>query len=580
MTVFLRIFRLRPQSRAAITAWFLVCHCILGISSLGSAATRDPVWGKRGLVATVSPLASAAGAQILREGGNAADAAVAVGFALSVTWPSAGNLGGGGFALVRTSDAKTDFIDYRETAPALAQSDFYLDAKGEVIPDASTVGYRAVGTPGTVAGLALLHKQYGSLPWKKVLEPARRLAVEGFIVDESLASSLEGSRSLLEKFPDSRHIFLKDGKGIKVGDKFIQPELGWTIRQIQKQGSDAFYKGDVARRLIDAIKKGGGALTSEDLASYKAVSRKPLTGRYKNYEILTAPPPSSGGPLLIAMLGMLEKDDLNKLGFGSAAYNHLLVETMRRAFADRSEWFGDPDFIKNPLAEILNPDYIASRRSSISSLKATPSQDIKPGTFEVKESTETTHFTVVDAKGMIVSNTYTLNGSFGSGATAAGTGILLNNEMDDFSSKPGSPNMYGLLQSTRNAIGPKKRPLSSMTPTIVLENNQPILALGSPGGPTIINSVFQVTLNTLEFGMDIQAAIDAPKLHHQWMPDRIRAEPFGINPDTKRLMEAMGHAFADKPFFFGDVQAVRFDQKRQQWSGGSDSRHGGAVVAE
>jgi gamma-glutamyltranspeptidase/glutathione hydrolase len=562
-----------------LVLWITVPFFLLP-SGISLSASRAPVWGPRGLVATVSPLASEAGASILRQGGNAADAAVAVGFALAVTWPAAGNLGGGGFALVRSQDGKTNFIDYRETAPAAADKNFYLDAKGDVIPGASTTGYRAVGTPGTVAGMALLHKKYGKLPWKKVIEPARRLAVEGFIADESFVSMLEAGKERLGKFPGSKRIFLKDGKGVKVGDRFIQPELGWSLAQIQKSGESAFYTGVIAVKLVKDIQKGGGAITADDLKNYKVVERAPLEGRYKSYQIITAPPPSSGGALLLAMLGMLEKDDLASLGFGSAAYYHLLVETMKRAFADRAEWFGDPDFVQNPLQKFLDPAYLAKGRAGITLTKATPSQEIKAGDFSDKESTETTHYTVVDAQGMIISNTYTLNGSFGSGVTADGTGILLNNEMDDFSSKPGSPNMYGLLQSDRNAIAPKKRPLSSMTPTIILEDGKPILALGSPGGPTIINSVFQVTLNTLVFNMNIQAAIDAPKLHHQWMPDRILYEPFGVNPDTQKIMQGMGHVFGDRTFQFGDVQAVFYDKKRQQWSGGSDSRHGGSVAVE
>jgi gamma-glutamyltranspeptidase/glutathione hydrolase len=569
------------QSRilATLVLWITFPFFLLQPSH-GYAATREPVWGPRGLVATVSPVASEVGASILRQGGNAADAAVAVGFALAVTWPAAGNLGGGGFALVRSQDGKSNFIDYRETAPAAADKDFYLDAKGEVIPGASTRGFRAIATPGTVAGMALMHKKYGKLPWKKVVEPARRLAVEGFIVDQSFVSMLASHKERLEKFPVSRRIFLRNGKDLKVGDRFVQPDLGWSLAQIQKSGESAFYTGAIAKRMVDAIKKGGGVITMEDLKGYKAIERTPLEGRYKNYQILTAPPPSSGGALLLAMLGMLEKDDLQALGFGSAAYNHLLVETMKRAFADRAEWFGDPDFVDNPLDKFLAADYLAKRRAGINMSKATPSQEIKPGNFSDKESKDTTHYTIVDAQGMIVSNTYTLNGSFGSGVTLEGTGILMNNEMDDFSSKPGSPNMYGLLQSDRNAIAPKKRPLSSMTPTIVLEDGKPILALGSPGGPTIINSVFQVTLNTLAFGMNIQTAIDAPKLHHQWMPDRILSEPWGVNPDTKKIMQGMGHNFGDRSFYFGDVQAVLYDKEKKQWSGGSDSRHGGSVAVE
>jgi gamma-glutamyltranspeptidase/glutathione hydrolase len=554
----------------SLTLSLLVCSAV-------SAASRQPIASSRGLVASTSPLASDVGAQILRDGGNAIDAAVAVGLALAVTWPAAGNLGGGGFALLRLADGSSHFVDYRETAPAAAQADFYLDKDGKLIPDVSSVGWRSVAVPGTPAGMELMHTRWGKLPWKKVVEPARRLAEKGYRLEEAHVRSLAQNEDLLSKFPESKAIFLPGGKLPKVGDLFVQKDLGKTLAALEKRGAKGFYEGPVAELLAKDILAQGGVITTRDLKDYKALVREPLKGRYKDFEVLTAPPPSSGGAVLLQILGQLEQDDLKALGFGSAGYLHLLAEAMKRAFADRAHWFGDPGFVSVPLQKLLDPLYLKARRQSIAVDKASPSETIKAGPLQDNESWETTHYTVVDKDGAIVSNTYTLNGSFGSGATAKGTGVLLNNEMDDFASKPGEANMYRLIQGERNRIAPGKRPLSSMTPTVFLKDGRAILALGSPGGPTIINTVLQVSLNVLVHGMNIQEAIDAPRIHHQWQPDRIFWEPWGINPDTRKILEQMGHKLAERQRQMGDTHAVYFDAEKKDWTGASDSRWGGAV---
>lgn len=565
--------------RSKISA-LLISSCLwLLFGPLSLAASRQAVFSSRGLVASTSSHASDVGAAILKQGGNAVDAAVAVGLALAVTWPSAGNLGGGGFALVRTAKGEAYFVDYRETAPAAADATFYLDDKGALIPDASSVGYRAVATPGTPAGLELMHKRWGRLPWKKLVEPARRLAADGFRLEESHIRMLRQNEDLLRTFPESQKIFLPGASLPIVGQTFVQKDLSRTLEQLKNAGAASFYRGATAKLLVGAMKKHQGVLSEADLKEYKVEVRDPLRSTYAGeYEVLSAPPPSSGGAVLLEILGMLAKDDLKKLGFGSAAYLHLLTESMRRAFADRSQWFGDPGFVRNPLTQLLDPKYLAKRRASIDTLKASASRAVEPADIRPEEKPETTHFTIIDADGMIVSNTYTLNGSFGSGAVAEGTGVLLNNEMDDFAAKPGTPNMYGLVQNERNAIAPRKRPLSSMTPTIISRDGKPILALGSPGGPTIINTVLQVTLNVLVHGMNIQEAVDAPRIHQQWMPDQIMWEPHGINPDTRRIMEGMGHIFSERPRFMGDAQAIYFDEARGLWSGAADSRWGGKVA--
>ncbi|HEY0788453.1 MAG TPA: gamma-glutamyltransferase [Thermoanaerobaculia bacterium] len=549
------------------------------VPSLAPAAATDPVRARHGMVVSTSPIASEVGVEIMRRGGNAADAAVAVGFALAVTWPSAGNLGGGGFFLYRDADGKSEIVDYRERAPLAATRGMFLDENGKVVEERSTEGYLASGVPGTVAGLALAHRRHGRLPWADVVEPARKIASEGFIVPQHLARSLAGERTRrrLSKFAESRRIFLRDGKPWEAGERFVQPELAAVLARIQKDPRD-FYEGETARLIAADMARNGGIITARDLAEYEPTLREPLRGRYRGVEVLTMPPPSSGGIALLQMLGMLESYDLASMGFGSADALHLLAEVMKRAFADRAKHLGDADFAKVPARGLVAREYVAKLGGTIDRSRATPSRQIAGGDPAPYESPETTHFAVVDAAGNIVANTYTLNDSYGSGVTVAGTGILLNDEMDDFTASPGTPNLYGLIQSEANAIEPQKRPLSSMTPTIVLRDGTPWFTVGSPGGPTIINTVLQSIVNVVDFGMDIQQAIAAPRIHHQWMPDRIDWEPYGMSPDTRRILERRGHVLADRASEFGDAQAIMIDPKTGVRLGGSDPRLGGAAV--
>lgn len=521
----------------------------------------------------------------MKKGGNAVDAAVAVGFALAVTWPSAGNLGGGGFMLVRKADGSSDALDYRERAPLAAHRDMYLDAQGNVIPGQSLQGHKAVGVPGTVAGLALAHKRHGKLPWADVVEPARKIAAEGFEVNYHLARSLRMNSTVekLKPFAESRRIFQRDGRFYEMGDTFVQPELAAVLARIKANPRD-FYEGETAKLIAGDMKANGGIITLEDLRTYEPTIRTPLRTTYRGHEILTMPPPSSGGIALMEMLNMLEGYDLKAMGWHSAQYVHTVTEVMRRAFADRASFLGDTDFVKVPVAALTSPKYAAARRATIDPRRASKSMEAGAGNPAPYESPETTHFTIVDPDGNVVSSTYTLNDSYGAGVTAKGTGILLNNEMDDFTSKVGVPNDYGLIQGEANAIAPKKRPLSSMTPTIVLKDGKPFFAIGSPGGPTIINTVLHVILNVLDFGMTLQQAIDAPRFHHQWLPDHIFWEEFGVNPDTRAALEKMGHAFRPLPGmsraagFIGDAHGVMIDPATGVRMGASDPRLGGVAV--
>ncbi|HSB09949.1 MAG TPA: gamma-glutamyltransferase [Blastocatellia bacterium] len=551
---------------------------VTSMSLVPRAASREPVRARHGMVASTSEIASRVGVEVMQLGGNAIDAAVAVGLALAVTWPSAGNLGGGGFMMIRRANGNTEIIDYRERAPLAAYREMYLDNKGDVIKDASTVGYRAVGVPGTVAGLSLALQRHGKLKWADVVEPARKLAAEGFPIGYHLARSLRGSEKLLKKFPDSNRIFLRDGNLFEEGERLIQPELGATLALLKDKGPREFYDGKTAQLIAEDMKANGGLVTEKDLKEYEPTIRKPLTGTYRGYEIVTMPPPSSGGTALLEMLNILEYYNLAYSGPASSDTIHLLVESQRRAFADRAEFLGDADFVKVPVEGLTSKRYGSQLAQTIDPDHATPSAKIHAGKPTSAESTETTHFTVIDEEGNVVSNTYTLNGGYGSGVTARGTGILLNNEMDDFTSKPGVPNAYGLLQSENNAIAPRKRPLSAMTPTIVLKDGKVWFAIGSPGGPTIINTVLQVIVNVIDFGMNIQQAIDAPRFHHQWMPDRIQFEPMGINRDTRVALERKGHVFAEKPGNMGDAEGVMIDPKTGTRMGASDPRSGGVAV--
>jgi gamma-glutamyltranspeptidase / glutathione hydrolase len=543
------------------------------------AASRLPVRERHAMVASVDAIASRVGADILKRGGNAVDAAVAVALTLAVTWPEAGNLAGGGFLLLRKADGSEEAIDYREVAPLAATRNMYLDADGNVIKDASLVGYKAVAVPGTVAGLALAHKRHGKLPWSDLVEPARKLAVEGFPVSQYLARSLTVKQTVdrLQKFPESWRIFERNGRPYQMGETFVQPELAATLARIQKDPSD-FYRGETARLIVADMQAHGGLLTAGDLARYQPTVRTPLHGTYRGYEIITMPPPSSGGVALIEMLNMLEPYDLKSMGWHSSPFVHTLVEVMRRAYADRAQFLGDADFVRVPVAGLTSRSYAAVRRRDIDASRASDSKAVGAGQPALYESPQTTHFTIVDPEGNVVSSTYTLNESYGSAVTVAGAGLLLNDEMDDFTSKPGVPNTYGLIQGEANAIQPKKRPLSSMTPTILLKDGKLFMAVGSPGGSTIINSVLQVIVNVIDFGMTVQEAVDAPRFHHQWLPDKIGWEEFEFPRDTREALEKMGHIFAEKPGGIGDMHVVMIDPQNGMRLGASDPRRGGAAV--
>ena len=536
------------------------------------AATREPVHARRAMVVTSEANATRAGLDALRRGGNAVDAAIAVGFTLAVTHPNAGNLGGGGFMLIRFAGGGSTFLDFREMAPAAAGRDMYLDAAGKVT-EASVVGYRAAGVPGTVRGFELAHEKYGSAPWDSLVQPAIELAGRGFEVTHGIAESLRASGHLA-RFPESNRIFLNRGRFYGMGDILRQRDLRRTLRRIAEHGASDFYEGKTARLIAADMERNGGLITIDDLKAYKAVERPPIQSRYGEYEILGAPPPSSGGVGVAQMLNMLDGSGYEKTGAGSAAAIHYAAEAMRRFFADRAEHFGDADFVNVPVKSLISPKYARDRRATIDPGRATKSAEIRAGEPAGYESGETTHYSVVDASGNAVSVTYTLNGSYGSGVTAAGTGVLLNNEMDDFTAKPGAPNMYGLRQSDKNAIEPGKRPLSAMSPTIVTRGGKLYLVLGSPGGPTIINTVLQVVSGVIDFKMDLQQAVDFPRFHHQWLPDELRMEAHGFSPDTIELLEQRGHKinFADS---MGRVMAI---QAGEGWLlGAADSRSEGTA---
>ncbi len=555
------------------------------------AASRDPVRARHGMVATTNRIATEIGVDVLKRGGNAVDAAIAVAFALAAVFPVDGNLGGGGFMLVRLRDGRTTAIDYRETAPLAATRDIYLDPKGDLIrgEGSSTVGYRAAGVPGTVAGMELALKRYGSgkLTWAQLIEPARSLAARGFPVSHLLERSLR-TNTKLAQYPESRRIFQNNGEFYAEGEILRQPELAATFRRMQRRGPREFYEGKTARLIADDMKRNEGLITLEDMRGYKAKERTPLRGTYRGYEIISMPPPSSGGTVLIEMLNMLEGDDLRKLGWNSSQSLHLLTEVMRRAFADRAEYMGDTDFVRVPVRGLIDKGYAATRRGTINMERASKSVEISGGRPIGDEPSETTHFTVIDRDGNVVANTYTLNDDYGSGVTASGTGVLLNNEMDDFTSKVGVPNEYGLIQSARNSIAPGKRPLSAMTPTIVLRKDKQLwFALGSPGGPRIINAVFQVILNVIDFDMNLQQAIDAPRIHHQWLPDEIYYEPYGLSIDTERALASLGHRLTLRPeykgptrqAFMGDVEGVMVEEKTGARLGASDPRRSDGLPA-
>ncbi|MBZ5570305.1 MAG: gamma-glutamyltransferase [Acidobacteriia bacterium] len=555
-----------------------------------------PAHAPHAMVASVHGLASQAGVEIMKAGGNAVDAAVAIGFALAVVHPQAGNLGGGGFMLIRMADGKTHFIDYREKAPAAATANMYLDAQGNVIENASVVGYRAIAVPGSVAGMVYVEKKYGKLTLDRVMAPAINLA-RGFPLAWEDARDLQQDEDLA-RFPESRRIFQRGGNYYKQGGIFRQPDLARTLERIAAN-PDEFYHGAMARELAASIQKGGGLITQDDLARYEVKEREPVRGTYRGYEIISAPPPSSGGTALLEILNILEGYDLAKAGNRSSESVHLTVEAFRRAFYDRAEFMGDPDFSKLPVAQLIDKKYGVAWRESLDPAHASVSKDLKrPAIFNeleqyasqhaqpmaVPEPEHTTHYSVVDAAGNAVAVTTTLNDDFGSRVTAEGLGFLLNDEMDDFSAKPGVPNLYGLIQGPANAIGPGKRPLSAMTPTIVLKDDKLFLVLGSPGGSKIITTVANILMGVVDFGMNIQEAVEAPRFHHQWLPDKVNVEQW-FSPDTVKALEAKGHHVergvtvgAEWEPYWSDGECVAIDQKTGERLGASDGRHNGKAI--
>ncbi|MGB9402411.1 MAG: gamma-glutamyltransferase [Candidatus Acidiferrales bacterium] len=574
------------------------------------------VRGAKAMVVSDEELADDAGIEILKQGGNAIDAGAAVGFALAVVEPAAGNIGGGGFMLIREAGGRTAFVDYRETAPKKASRDMYMRPDGSFDPEASIVGYRSVGVPGTVAGLALAVRTYGKLTLKQVMQPAIRLADQGFPVSEKLAASLREAAPSLSRFSASKKIFLKDGAGYKPGEVFRQPELAAALRLIAANGPDEFYRGDIAHHLSDDMAKNGGLITLDDLAAYTPKIREPLTATYHyndhEWKLITSPPPSSGGIAMIEALNILDPVELKN--WDDAQSVHWVAEAMRRVFADRAAWLADSDFTHVPLKGLTDPRYAAMLRAEIDPTKATPSSAVKagnPGPFdetgspangdaarplpreaaeawmrhEAARSGHTTHFSVVDGDGNAVSNTYTLNDWFGSAVTTP-DGFLLNDEMDDFTAHPGEPNMFGLIQSEANTVGPGKRPLSSMTPSILLRDGQLSFVTGSPGGPTIISATLLTILNWMRLGMDAQQAINAPRFHHQWIPDELRLES-NFSNETARELERRGYtldpsqlvrATVNPPVHIGQVEAIGIDPKTGERLGAADPRRHGTAL--
>ncbi|WP_439133525.1 gamma-glutamyltransferase [Pseudomaricurvus sp.] len=502
---------------------------------------HHPVIGERGMVATQHKLASQVGAEIIAAGGNAIDAAVAVGFSLAVVLPRAGNLGGGGFMMIYLAEQKkTIALDYREMAPSGATRDMFLDADGEVDPKKSRFSLLSAGVPGTVAGLIHAQAEYGRLSLKQVLTPAIRQAEQGFVVTHDLAEKLAGS-SHLQRNPASLKAYYKpDGSGYKAGEVLRQPDLAWSLKQILLHGADAFYTGKIADKIVAEMSANGGLISHQDLENYRVVEREPVTGSYRGYQIASMPPPSSGGVHVVQMLNILENFPMADYGAGSAAAIHHMTESMKYAYADRSKYLGDPDYVTVPVAKLTDKDYARKLADQIAPDQVRPSSDILPGAALASESHNTTHYSIMDADGNAVANTYTLNFSFGSGITVPGTGILLNNEMDDFSAKPGVPNAYGLIGAEANKIEPGKRPLSSMTPTLVFKDGQPYLVTGSPGGSRIITTVLETIINMIDFEMNVAEAVSAPRFHHQWQPDMLFMEP-GFSPDTKAILKQQGY---------------------------------------
>src|ERR1700734_3284458 len=572
----------------------LIFAALLVFASYASGATH-PVHSQHGMVVTVHSIASQAGVEIMQAGGNAVDAAVATGFALAVVHPAAGNLGGGGFMLIRMADGKTRFLDYREKAPAAATRDMYLDAQGNVIPGASEIGYKSIGVPGSVAGMIYAEKNWGKLSLKQVMAAAIKLAREGYSLTWSEAGEFHDKD--LAKFPESRRIFQRNGDYYKHGDVFRQPDLAHTLERLAEK-PDNFYHGALAQELAAAMQKGGGLITADDLAHYEVKEREPIRGTYRGYEVISAPPPSSGGTVLVESLNILEGYNLGDMGDRSAQSIHYITEAFRRAFFDRAEFLGDPDFTRIPVAQLIDKKYAAAWRQTIDAENASPSKDLKrPAVFSELEQdasthqpilppehNHTTHYSVIDAEGNAVAVTTTINAWFGSHVTAEGLGFLMNDEMDDFSSKPGVPNSDGLIQGSANAIGPGKRPLSSMTPTIVVHGGKTVLVLGSPGSSKIITTVANVLTGVVDYGMNLQEAVNAPRFHNQWLPDVLNVEKW-FSPDTVSALKKMGYNVrfglgeeAVVSPYWSEAECIAIDSKTGERLGASDGRGEGKAV--
>jgi gamma-glutamyltranspeptidase / glutathione hydrolase len=569
----------------------LIVLLLVALTAPVGVGSTQPVRAQHAMVVSVHALASQVGVDILQAGGNAVDAAVATGFALAVVHSPAGNIGGGGFMLIRMADGKTYFLDYREKAPAAATRDMYLDAQGNVIEGASEIGYKSIGVPGSVAGLVYAERKYGKLTLKQVMAPAIKLARDGFALTWSEAADLHDS--YLAKFPESHRVFQRNGDYYKPGEIFRQPDLARTLERIAANPDD-FYHGALARELATAIQKGGGLISVADLAHYEVKEREPVRGTYRGYEIISAPPPSSGGIVLIELLNILEGYNLASMGDRSARSIHFTVEAFRRAFFDRAEFLGDPDFSKIPVAQLIDKKYAAAWRETIDPARATPSRELKrpaifseleqyaaahPPVMAPHESNHTTHYSIVDAEGNAVSVTTTINDWFGSRVTADGLGFLLNDEMDDFSAKPGVPNSDGLIQGAANAIGPGKRPLSSMTPTIVARDGKTVMVLGSPGSSKIITTVANVLMGVVDYGMNLQEAVNAPRFHNQWLPDVVNVERW-FSPDTLVALKHMGYNVqiglrdsANVEPYWSDAECIAIDEKTGDRLGATDDRN-------
>lgn len=519
-------------------------------------ASPEPYRSKKGMVLSSHPLANKIGQEVLDKGGNAIDAAVAVGYALAVVHPSAGNIGGGGFAIIHLANGENIALDFREVAPLKATKDMYLDKDGNPIKDLSIFGYRAAGVPGSVAGMSAMLDKYGTKKLSELIQPSIELAQKGYKISHRQAQTMKEMKDEFAKFESSRKYFLKsDGQTYQYGDLFVQRDLANTLKLIAKQGPDAFYKGAIADLIVEDMKKNDGLITKEDLASYQVAWRKPIQGTYRGYEIISMPPPSSGGVHLLEILNTIENADVAQLGFGSSDSIHLISEAMKQAYADRAEYMGDPDFINVPIEQLTDKAYANKTYQKINQ-QATPSSNIKAGLGKIPlEKPDTTHYSVVDKMGNAVSVTYTINGSYGSAAAVNKAGFLLNNEMDDFSIKPGVANLYGLIGGQANAIVPKKRPLSSMTPTILLKDGKLFMVVGSPGGSRIITTVLQVIINVVDHKMNISEAVYAPRFHHQWLPDQIRIEKDTLSKDVANALMKKGHKLSIQPVM-GDVNAI------------------------